>query len=173
MRAVVVLLLLALSGCGAMYASGEEPSAWQQFTASPDLDGAVVGASPGQATIAMVFASWCGHCRREVGELEELLSRRQDVRVIGVSFRHHEEYDQRGDSAAVRAFVRDQAPWMRVIPGDRALWRSLGAPTFVPAVYVFDRAGALVASYDRKDRDPPDADELDALLTRLRDKQAP
>ncbi len=167
------LLLVFVAACGAMYAEPGPPpptdaaASWQRLTVSRDLDGAVVGDAPGQATIAMVFASWCGYCRAEVGELEALLARRGDVRVVGVNFRHHEEYDRRGDSEAVRGFVRDHAPWMRVVPGDRALWRAFGSPTYVPTLYVFDAQGQLAASYDRGDRFPPDAAELEGVLGQL------
>jgi len=171
-RAVLLLVAFAASACGAMYASGEEPTTWQRFTRSQDLDGAVVGDAPDRATVAIVFASWCGHCRREMDELADLMARRQDVRVIGVNFRHHEEYDQRGDSAAVRAFVREEAPWLRVVPGDLSLWQAFGGPRYVPALYVFAADGSLAASFDREHREPPDADELDALLTQLRDRNA-
>jgi len=167
------LLLVLLTACGAMYAEPGPPpptdpaASWQRLTASRDLDGAVVGEAPGRATIAVVFASWCGYCRVEIGELAELRARGRDVRVLGVNFKHHEEYDRRGDSAAVRAFLADEAPWLQAVPGDLALWRAFGSPTSIPTLYVFDARGHLAASYDRNLRDPPDVDELDALLARL------
>ena len=118
--------------------------------ASVDLDGVVVGppAAAATATVAVVFASWCVHCRDEMPVLAELRARHPDLRVLGVNYRGHEEYDGRGDAAAVRQFVAERAPWLRVVPADERVWRSLGRPPKVPTVLVFDRGGALVAAGD-------------------------
>src|SRR5690349_1160846 len=80
----------------------------------------------GKKTIAIVFASWCGHCRIELSELAAL-HERADLRIIGVNFRWQEEYDARGDSAAVRDFVAREAPWLDVVVGDDALFAELGS----------------------------------------------
>ena len=71
---------------------------------------------------------------------------------------------RRGDAAAVRAFVAEQAPWLRVVPADEAVWKSLGAPPKVPTVLVFDRAGALVRAFDRRAEPIPDLAALEAAL---------
>ncbi|MCB9563419.1 MAG: TlpA family protein disulfide reductase [Kofleriaceae bacterium] len=141
--------------------------AYPMLITARDLDGQPLGDAGGRATVAVVFASWCVHCRHEMEVLGTLLDARADLRVVGVNYREHEEYDDRGDSDAVRAFVRDRAPWLRVVPADDALFRALGAPPKVPTVYVYDGRGALVAMYDRRDRPAPEAAELGALLDRL------
>jgi thiol-disulfide isomerase/thioredoxin len=133
-----------------------------QLEASADLDGAVVGHSD-QPTLVLVFASWCPHCKAELGELEPLRSR---VRILGVNYRGHEDYAGRGGSAAVRAFAQ-RTPWLRVVPIDDALFAALGSPPQIPTIYVFDRNGALVASYSRKLRPPPDRAELAAVIAKL------
>src|SRR5688572_17079227 len=99
--------------------------------ASVDLDGLAIGplAPDQRATVAMVFASWCGHCRDEMLVLNALHDRHPEVRVLGVNYRAHEEYDGRGDAGAVRAFVAERAPWLRVIPADDRLWTRLGSPS--------------------------------------------
>lgn len=145
-------------------------AAYPLLAAAADLDGRAVADAPGQATIAIVFASWCSHCRTEMDELAALLATRvdrADVRVIGVNFRQHEEYDDRGDSDAVRAFIAEHAPWLRVVPADDALFRALGSPPKVPTVYVYDAGGRLAGVYDRRARALPDAAELGALLDSL------
>lgn len=133
--------------------------------AAVDLDGAVVGPADGP-TVAMVFASWCGHCRDELPVLDELRVRRPDVRILGINYRGHEEYDGRGDATAVRALVAELAPWLRVVPADDRLWIRLGRPPKVPTLFVFDRDGALVRAFDRRSERPPSYAELDAAIPR-------
>ena len=177
----VVLFAIALAGCPASPApvTGPGPVApsgpaaagsprIDAIEAAVDLDGQLVGPlRRGQtATVAMVFASWCVHCRHEMPVLARLRERNPSVRVIGVNYRAHEEYDGRGSSAAVRAFVTEQAPWLRVVPAGEELWTSLGRPPKVPTVYVFDGTGALVRAFDRRTDAIPTLDELEAALPR-------
>jgi hypothetical protein len=176
-------LLLAIAACGpvaqapappqarpqpvAMPASPTTPeAAWPLLARARDLDGAPVGDAP-VTTAVVVFASWCGNCHVELLVLGELLAARDDLRVLGVNFVHHEEYDERGDAAAVRAYVAAEAPWMRVVPGDEALFVALGEPPKIPALYVYAPDGRLRARYDRRWSHMPDAAELAALLDRI------
>jgi thiol-disulfide isomerase/thioredoxin len=136
--------------------------------ATPDLDGAVPGTDPAaRATVVIVFASWCTYCRGALAQLGELRGKHPGLRVIGVNAREHEEYDDRGDAAAVRAYVADHAPWLRVVPADDALFGALGRPPRIPTMFVYDGAGALVRTYDRSERPPPAKAELAALLATL------
>jgi hypothetical protein len=98
--------------------------------------------------------------------LNALYERHPDVRFLGINYRAHEEYDGRGDTAAVRAFVAELAPWLRVVPADEAVWSSLGRPSRVPTLYVFDRTGALVRAFDRTTDPIPTLDELERALPR-------
>ncbi len=142
------------------------PSALTQLEGAVDLDGQPIGplAPGGRATIAVVFASWCTHCREEMPVLAELGARQPQVRILGVNYRGHEEYEQRGDAVAVRRFVSEDAPWLRVVPADDAVWAALGRPPKVPTIYVFDRDRRLVRTFDRR-RDPlPTLAELEAAL---------
>ncbi|MEO8842358.1 MAG: TlpA disulfide reductase family protein [Kofleriaceae bacterium] len=122
-----------------------------------------MGAADGP-TLVIVFASWCPHCRDELVELDSI--RAHHVRMLGVNYRGHEEYDHRGNSVAVRAFA-DRTPWLRIVPIDDAVFAALGSPSQIPTMYLFDRAGALVETYDRRTRTPPSRDELVAALARL------
>jgi thiol-disulfide isomerase/thioredoxin len=143
-------------------------TALARVLASPDLDGAPPGADPAaKATVVIVFASWCTYCRAALAQLGELRGEHAGLRVIGVNAREHEEYDARGDAAAVRAYVADHAPWLRVVPADDALFGALGRPPRIPTTFVYDGAGALVQTYDRSERPPPAKAELAALLARL------
>jgi len=139
-----------------------KPGVLAQLEASPDLDGTIVGHAE-TPTIVIVFASWCPHCKAELGELEPLRTR---ARLIGANYRGHEDYANRGSPAAVRAFAA-HTPWLRVVPIDDAVFGALGSPPQIPSIYVFDQRGALVATYSRKERPPPDRVELAAVLDKL------
>jgi thiol-disulfide isomerase/thioredoxin len=140
---------------------------WQLLARARDLDGRVVGEAPGRATIAIVFASWCGHCRHQIAQLAEVIDGRDDVRVVGINFLHHEEYDDRGDSQAVRAYLAGEAPWLQVVPAGEDLWRALGSPSKVPTLYVFDDAGELRQVFDRRTGELPTYSDLIAALNAL------
>jgi len=157
--------VVALVGCATTKPAPSapvRPGVLAQLDASADLDDAIVGHSD-QPTLVVVFASWCPHCKAELGELEPLRAR---ARMLGVSYRGHEDYAGRGSSAAVRAFAQ-RTPWLRVVPIDDALFAALGSPPQIPSIYVFDKHGALVATYSRKERPPPDRAELAAVLDKL------
>jgi thiol-disulfide isomerase/thioredoxin len=159
---------VVLSGCASSAPApaspppSPPPNVLAQLDASADLDGTIVGHSD-QPTLVVVFASWCPHCKAELGELEPLRTR---VRMLGVNYRGHEDYAGRGGPAAVRAFAQ-RTPWLRVVPIDDALFAALGSPPQIPTIFVFDRKGALVASYSRKLRPPPDRAELAAVIDKL------
>jgi len=136
--------------------------------ASPDLDGVPPGRVPGaRATVVVVFASWCSHCRDELAVLGGLVADRPGVRVVGVNYKGHEEYDARGNSAAVRAYVQGSVPWLRVVPAGDRLFGELGSPPKVPTMFVYDASDRLVEVFDRRRRPLPDAGELDQLFRRL------
>jgi thiol-disulfide isomerase/thioredoxin len=164
MRALPVAVVLASCATPKAAVAPAAPTALAQLEASADLDGAPVGTSDAPATVVVVLASWCEHCRAELAELDAV--RAHHVRLLGVSYRGHEEYDHRGGSAAIRAFAH-ATPWLRIVPIDDAMFDALGRPPLIPAIYVFDRSGKLVQTYDRRERAPPDRGELAALLQRL------
>lgn len=175
LRRLVVLAALAAAPAAACVPTGPAASpapgpggvsaAYALLVRAPDLDGQPVGEpeAGARATVAVVFASWCTHCRDEIPVLAEL-ARRQPVRVLGLNYRGHEEYEQRGDAAAVRAFVAEVAPWLRVVPADDGLWAALGRPPKVPTIYVFDRGGRLIRTFDRRREEIPTLDQLEASL---------
>jgi thiol-disulfide isomerase/thioredoxin len=137
-----------------------------RINASVDLDGKPVGDADG-ATLAIVFASWCEHCHKELDQIQRLRAAHPTLRVLGINYKGHEEYDHRGSATAVRAYVGKHALWLRVVPADDQLFELLGRPPMVPTIYVYNRAGELVASYNRRERAMPDAAELDALVARI------
>jgi thiol-disulfide isomerase/thioredoxin len=171
---VRIATLLVLVGCSqvAHTSKNEAPDrapAGQlaAIEASNDLDGGGIGKSDAHATVVVVFASWCEHCHRELEILAQLRPAHAAMRVVGVNYRGHEEYDHRGNPVALRRYIAAHAPWIRVVPADDKLFETLGSPPKVPTIFVYDRNGRLVTTYDRRERDEPDASELEALLEKL------
>lgn len=155
-RLALLFAAFVASSCAPFPAQSAAPAtSWQRL-----------GDAAGKKTIAIVFASWCVHCRDELAALETLRTR-SDLRIVGVNFPWQEQYDDRGNDDAVRAYVAANAPWLTVVPGDQQLFDALGRPPKVPSVYVYDATGHLAASYDRRRTRPPDLAELTALLDRL------
>lgn len=126
-----------------------------------DIHGRPVGAAPhARATALVVFASWCGPCRRKLAVLGELTRDEPRLRVIGVSYAPYEEYGDRSSDEVLRGFVAEHAPWLQVVRADDALMDALGRPRKVPSLLLFDRRGQLVEAYLRARRQPPSRDEL-------------
>jgi thiol-disulfide isomerase/thioredoxin len=162
------LVLVALLGCPApQRPQPPRATTLSMIERSADLDGRVVGPSDARATIVVLMASWCGHCRAQLTQLAEIRGRHPAMRVLGVNYKGHEEYDNRGNATQLRAYIGEHVPWLRVVPADERLFDALGHPPFVPAVWVYGARGELVQFFDRREREPPTADEIEALLARL------
>lgn len=166
MRSWALFLLVACAAHPQERISPPAPGALALVETASDLDGAPIGPSSARATIVVVLASWCDRCAAEVAILERLARTHPALRVLGVGYGAHEAYDHRGSPAALRAYAGAH-PWLRVVAADDALFSALGAPPQIPAIYVFDRAGGLVATYDRRARPLPDARELADVLARF------
>ncbi len=112
MRAVLVFVVAA---CAASAPPVPHPAAataipaLAQLEASRDLDNAVVGAAHAP-TVVILLASWCSHCRDELAAFDAIRAHHPDVRWLGLNYRAHEEYDGRGNSAAIRA-LGDGLQW--------------------------------------------------------------
>ncbi len=166
MRFLALALLVACAAHPQERISPPAPGALALIETSRDLADAPIGTSPARATIVVVIASWCKECAAEVAILDKLRGSHPTVRFLGVSYGANEEYDHRGSPAALRAYA-GKRPWLRVVIADDAIYAALGAPPKIPALYVFDQAGGLVATFDRRERAMPDAAELAKLLAQL------
>jgi thiol-disulfide isomerase/thioredoxin len=160
--------LLVTAACGSPPVEHPHRNTTQlaRIEASADLDGKPVGHTDG-ATLAIVFASWCEHCHNELDQIQQVRTAHPALRVLGINYKGHEEYDHRGSSTAVRAYIDQHASWLRVVPADDTLFDLLGRPAMVPTLYVYNRAGELVASYSRRERAMPKAAELDELIAQI------
>ncbi len=160
----------ALAGCHTLGADAPRAAPHPAFTrvqAGQDLDGAPAAKyfAAGEPTIFVVFASWCGHCRKELAVLAELRAGEPRVHVIGINA--YEEWEQASDEATLRAYVAESAPWLPVVRADKALLKSLGGVPKIPSVFVFDGAGRLVERFKRNERPVPTLDELRATIAKL------
>lgn len=168
MKALAIAVLAA--GCAAQQAPAPEgpvaAGTLAQLEASRDLDGQPIGTSEAPATVVIVMASWCSHCRDELGVFDRVRAQHPHVRWLAVNYKEHEEYDQRGNADAIRALAR-KVPWLRVVPAGDELYTAVGRPAKIPSILVFDHGGALVERYDRAKTGPPGERELDSLLARL------
>ena len=156
------LALLAVVACASSAPTAVPPSALRllpQLEAARDLDGVVVGSGTERATVAILFATWCGACHDEVAIVAKLRARHPGLRVLAVDYVAFEEFANRGNLEALRAFAA-ATPWLRVVPADDALFTALGRPPKIPTVYVFDRAGALRAKMQPRQRNGNDLDRL-------------
>lgn len=166
MRWLALLLLVACAAHPRERISPPAPGALALVETATDLDGAPVGSSLARATIVVVLASWCEHCAAELAILDRLHRTHPALRVVGVSYAAHEEFDHRGNPAALRIYAAKR-PWLPIVTADDGLFAALGAPPQIPALFVFDHGGALAAHYDRRSGPMPNGDELTNVLARL------
>ena len=158
--------LLGVVACASSVPAPIPPPAPQllpRLEAARDLAGVAIGSGPQRATVAIMVASWCSPCHAELAILAQLRARHPGMRVLGLDYLAFEEYDHRGDPQAMRAFAA-ATPWLRVVPVDEALFTALGQPPKIPTLFVFDREGALTATFVPP---MPSAGELDRLLDHL------
>ena len=92
----------------------------------------------GKPLLVNLWATWCGPCRVEMPEIQELYERYGDqVRVVGVSL------DSRGSEAQVRSFIEDIGVTFGILldPEERVVrrFKTIG----VPATFLIDAEGTL------------------------------
>jgi len=118
-----------------------------------------------QRPIAMVFfASWCGHCRRELTELGELRKRYPTLRIIGLNA--YEDFRDYSDSQRLRSYIAENAPWMtEIVSADEALRATFGKIPKIPTLFLYSSTGEVIAEYRRDKRPPPSAQELEQAIT--------
>ena len=92
----------------------------------------------GKPLLVNLWATWCGPCRVEMPEIQELYERYGDrVRVVEVSL------DSRGSEAQVRRFIEDIGVTFSILldPDERVVrqFKTIG----VPATFLIDAEGTL------------------------------
>ena len=116
------------------------------------------------ATIAMLFASWCGPCHAELAVLNQLRLAHPEVRIVGLSYAPFEEFNDHGDATRLREFVTAEAPWLNVYAMSQTLYERLQQPAKIPSLWLFASDGTLVQTYNRAVRRAPGLDELRAAI---------
>lgn len=162
----VVALVVSAMACTARESSQRSARGYRALVEATDINGSRVGPTADKrATLVVFFATWCHPCRNELAMLGELHARHPDVRIVGVNA--YEEWNKLSDEKKLRAFLRDNASWLRVVRADKNLFAAFGGVAKIPTLFVFDKAGKLVKSFRRAKRPPPDRAELERTLSEL------
>jgi peroxiredoxin len=92
----------------------------------------------GKVVLLNFFATWCGPCRREIGELVELYDKFRDrgLEVVGVSL------DMEG-AAVLVPFVKHYKITYPVVIGTRKMVMDYGGINGVPTSFIIDRDGII------------------------------
>jgi thiol-disulfide isomerase/thioredoxin len=150
------LLLVLLVGCAASGRTETAHPTWAR----------IASASAGQGpVVAVVFASWCGHCRDELAMLSEVHAERPALRIVGLNA--YEDWEGASDAATLAAYLAEHAPWLPVVRADDAMLAALGGVPKIPSLFVFSADGRLVEAYRRHERRAPAKDELLRLVDAL------
>lgn len=172
LRSTVVSLCL-VAGCSSSHvqqqpAPSAQPSnqvaanAYETIMAKTTIDGKTLSRK-GRATAMVVFASWCEHCRRELGYLGELRTRYPELHIIGLNA--YEEYGQFSDRERLKAYVKANAPWLTdIVPADKELLQLLGGVPKIPTMFFYDANGNLVTEFRANRRRHPTIEELASAI---------
>lgn len=110
---------------------------WQQLVFDCLADGRQVSGSQlrGRATVAVVWASWCGPCRAELPVLADFARRQSAVRVIGIGWK-----DQ---PRALQAYAREAAmPFPTIVDREARIEAVLSIHS-QPTLLFIDASGAI------------------------------
>jgi len=144
-RPYPVLMALALAGCAG--AEAHPPQVGEQappFTALA-MDGAEVRSEAliGQPFMLNVWATWCGPCRREMPELQELhdLYVDQGFQVVGVSV------DNRAAGDQIRMFVDELDIHFPILHDPTAAVQDIYFLLGLPGTFLIDAEGTIVRKW--------------------------
>jgi thiol-disulfide isomerase/thioredoxin len=146
--------------------TGDSQVGYRKVMASRTIDGQFIQSEP-RATAMVFFASWCGPCRKELGELGEMQAKYRDLRIIGLNA--YEDFHSYSDEQKLRAFVAANAPWMtEIVHADDEMLAHFGHVPRIPTLFVYDAQGLVVAEFRRDKRPPPSLAELEAAIVTAR-----
>ena len=148
LRRTALAALIALAGCGPTL----------DFTL-PDLDGnEVTPLRQGDAVVVAFWATWCGPCRRELEEMNEMYARLhpRGLELYAVSV------DGPGTIDEVEAWATKHAYTFPVLLDGRGLVNSYSARGTIPYLRVCDAEGQLIQ--ERTGYQPDGVMALEAYL---------
>lgn len=117
------------------------------------------------AVALVVFASWCGHCKKELSELGQLRQNHPNLRIIGVNA--YEDFQGISNRDKLNSYIADNAPWLtEIVPADSTLLADFGGIPKIPTLFLYDAQGGVVEEYRRNIRPAPSPEELEAAIVR-------
>lgn len=133
------MLLLAAP----LLVSGEDAPALVADFELPALDGENYSLSQfrGQWVVVNYWATWCGPCRKEIPELSELHSTRDDVVVLGIA------YEDTGPEV-FEMFLEEYAPsYPILLPDVYAMPEGLEVPRVLPTTFIVNPEGEKAKTF--------------------------
>ncbi|WP_202845102.1 TlpA family protein disulfide reductase [Luteimonas saliphila] len=139
-RQAIGLLVLCVAGLAQASPRVGEPSPVDLLGKTPEGEEVRISAHLGKAMVVSFWASWCGYCRKQFPLLDHLQSEvgTDRLRVVVVNFK-----EPAADYRSIRRALR-KSPVTWTHDRDGALSDAFGV-TGVPRMYIFDKAGTLVA----------------------------
>lgn len=137
---------------------------YQLVMASKTIEGEVLPIR--EAPVALVvFASWCGHCKKELGELGRLRQKHPNLRIIGVNA--YEDFQGISNRDKLKRYIADNAPWLtEIVSADSERLADFGGVPKIPTLFLYDAQGGVVEEYRRNQRPAPTPEELEAAILR-------
>lgn len=138
---------------------------YKELLTMKTIDDKVLTASKGP-TAVVVFASWCGHCRRELGYLGELRQEYPGLRIIGLNA--YEEFQDFSDAERLSAYVSQNAPWLtEIVHGDLGTLEHFGGVQRIPTLFFYDATGQASHQFRADQGSLPTRAELAATLAEI------
>lgn len=163
---IALAALAVTAGCERQASSSKARSGAEAGLAAlasrTDMRGKALELEGSDATVVVVFATWCGPCRKELALLGDLRKTRPNLKIIGLNA--YEEYNNLSDEKRLKTFLADNAPWLEVVRDDGKLLSIFGGVPKIPTMFVYDRDGEIVHEFRRNKRPPPDKRELEAAI---------
>lgn len=140
----ILILILALVGCGKKQIDSDSDSAKAPQFTLPDINGNQVSLSDfdGKVVILDFWATWCPPCVKEMPHFIELYDeyKQQGFEMVGISL------DQ-GGAADIKPFVQKMNVNYTMLIGNQDITKEYGGIRGIPTTFVIDKAGKIRQKY--------------------------